>query len=156
MMFGELVRRVVAECCAPGPALCLLLEAPLSVAFAPNGNPTGRRPERRDTLHRYWYNGLGTAVLTSATYLMRAITDCSWRRDVLLFEGFVSFKTPERRSSHVGDTARLRDVVNAPESFPGAIIGPAGLVAMPGDSVASAFAVAGMDYGVPAVVLIDV
>lgn len=154
--FSDLVERIIAESRRSGPPLCLLLEAPLSVAFGPSGNPTGRRPEQRNSLHRYWYNGLGTAVLTSAMYVMRALTDCSQAREVLLFEGFVSFKRRDRKLTGVCDVERLRELVNNPSAFPGAILGPDDLAISPDDDLRSAFAVAGMDYGIPAMVHVDV
>ncbi len=153
--FAEMVEEVVSACTSPGGPLCLLLEAPLSVAFSSDGNPTGRRPERNGSKHRYWYSGLGASVLTSATYLLRAIADSPPKRDIILFEGFASFKPRGTPSSHVGDVARLRDVVWDPAAHQGAVLGPDALAANPTDRLMSAFAVAGMDYGLPTVVHID-
>ncbi len=155
LTFGDLVSRVSERTSAPGPRLCLLLEAPLSVAFTFRGNPTGRRPERRGSEHRYWYAGLGTTVLTSATYLLRAVAGRGCGREVLLFEGFASFKAKGRISSHVEDVLRLREVVWSPWAHPGAVIPPDQLTIDPTDRLSSAFAVAGMDFGVPPVICLE-
>src|SRR4051794_21199759 len=59
----------------------LVIEAPLSVCFNKNGNPTGRRFEKEtsdgNTKTRYWYTGLGCSVLVAATYLIRRITEAA-------------------------------------------------------------------------------
>jgi hypothetical protein len=154
--FGQLLNRVTQAARHPGRQLCLLLEAPLSVAFTPHGNPTGRSLERRGAKTRYWYAGLGTAVLTAATYLLRAITASPPGRDILLFEGFASFKPKGQASSHTSDVTRLREVVWRPATFTAAIVSPEQIAADPQDILTSAFAVAGMDYGIPPIVRIDV
>ncbi|MEX0827483.1 MAG: hypothetical protein WD005_00865, partial [Haliea sp.] len=74
-----------------GP-LNLVIEAPLSVAFNSNGNPTGRAIERRGSLTRYWYVGLGTTVLVAATYLLRSLQEVDADANIHLIEGLASFK----------------------------------------------------------------
>jgi hypothetical protein len=152
LAFGALQSTLVAAATSAGGPLNLVIEAPLSVAFAQNGNPAGRNIERRGNLHRYWHAGLGTTVLLSAMHLLRGIVDAKPRRDIRLFEGFVSFKS-KGRSDHCGDVLLLRDVI-AGASSRGRIVMPEELRRHPDDSLRSAFAVAGMDFGVPPVVLV--
>lgn len=154
LTFAAARERVVrATSMAAGP-LNVLLEAPLSVAFSKDGNPTGRSIEKRAEGTRYWYAGLGCGVLVAATYLLRAVASGEVKREVRLFEGFVSFKPKGSRSSHTDDVCRLRDVVWRPERYPGAITPPDQLALRPSDVVSSAFAVIGLDTGVPPVVTV--
>ena len=150
--FADLRDQLVALAQAPGPELHLVIEAPLSVAFTARGNPAGRSVELRDRQSRYWYVGLGCSVLTSAMYLLRAITDAVPRREIRLFEGLVSFKPNALRSSHTRDVLLLRRVVRGDLAV-GQIVAPEALAAAPDHVLRSAFAVAGMDYGVPPVVV---
>jgi hypothetical protein len=123
------------------------------VAFNNKGNPTGRSVERFDTQTRYWYVGLGCGVLVAATHLLRQLHDHASRRPIRLFEGFVSFKVRTARSRHQDDVTALREVVWHPERHHGAIIPPDALQMRPTDSLRSAFAVAGMDFGIPPVIV---
>lgn len=154
LTFAAVRERVTrAAAIAAGP-LNLLLEAPLSVAFTKDGNPTGRSMEKRLEGTRFWYVGLGCAVLTAATYLLRAVASAEVRREIRLFEGFVSFKPKAARSSHTDDVTHLRDVVWHPENYPGAITPPERLGLGPTDVVSSAFAVLGLDMGIPPVITV--
>jgi len=132
--------------------LNLLIEAPLSVAFNANGNPTGRSIERRGEQTRYWYVGLGCSVLVAATYLLRAIHDARFNREIRLFEGLASFKSKDIPTSHSDDVLNLRTIIWEGASTSGRIVPPEQLAASTGDRVLSAFLVAGMDFGVPPVV----
>lgn len=155
LTFAELVSQVAlaADMRASRP-LCLLLEAPLSVAFSSSGNPTGRAPEKRGSETRYWYAGLGTVVLTAATYLLRSVVERQPSREVLLFEGFASFKIKSAPASHSLDVTRLREAVWSGHLFPH-VLRPDALRVSDTDSIVSAFKVAGMDFGVPPVVVVD-
>jgi hypothetical protein len=153
--FGQLLARVAEAAVRQGPALNLLIEAPLSVAFTSDGNPTGRSVERRGAQTRYWYVGLGCGVLVPAMYLLRKLVAKGPRREIRLFEGFASFKPKEAASSHVQDVRRLRDVIWNPEDHPGAVVPLHELLLDPEDVLFCAFKVAGMDFGVPPVVRID-
>jgi hypothetical protein len=135
-----------------GKPLNLLLEAPLSIAFTKDGNPTGRSIEKGPEGTRYWYVGLGCAVLVAATHLVRAVAAADAQREIRLFEGFVSFKPKGVRSRHTDDVAGLRDVVWHPERYPAAITPPEKLALDPTDVVCSAFAVLGLDTGIPPVI----
>lgn len=110
--FGKLVGRVTHHtkkaCDLP---LNLLIEAPLSVAFDQNGNPTGRKcidPSGKN--HRYWYEQPGVGMMVAALYLVRAVIDAGIGREVRLFEGFASFKG-EGKSDHKKDVEDLRNIV---------------------------------------------
>lgn len=149
--FSQLKAEVLEIIAADEKPLNLLIEAPLSVAFNVNGNPTGRSVERRKSETRYWYVGLGCSVLVAATYLLRAIHDFSPKREIRLFEGLASFKPKGVPSSHSNDVLKLREVVWR-KSESGRIVSLDNLKASDNDHLQSAFLVAGMDFGVPPVV----
>ena len=118
--FGCLVKLVTREAQKPKPRhLNLLLEAPLSVAFQQNGNPVGRSCDRQGNQTRLWYVNAGATTLIAAGYLLRALYDCQPKRNVRLFEGFVSFKRSEDRpnskaeqiEAHKKDVLKLKDAV---------------------------------------------
>jgi hypothetical protein len=69
-------------------------------------------------------------------------------------EGLVSFKPKGIASSHTADAVALREVVWQENSSRGRIIAPEELALSEGDRVVSAFRVAGMDFGVPPIVVV--
>ena len=75
-------------------------------------------------------------------------------REIRLFEGFVSFKSKTAASSDADDVSDLRSVVWG-ESKNGKIVGCDGLKIEKDDILRSAFAVSGMDFGIPAVVVVE-
>ena len=159
LTFAEASARIIAAAALPEAAntrkratLNLLIEAPLSVAFNERKNPTGRIFERLKQQHRYWYEGGGCSVMTAATYLLRALHDSKPRRKVRLFEGFVSFKLVGQATSNCKDVEALRAVVLDRTRPHGMVLAPNQLASNPLDMVVSAFAVAGMNFGVPSVV----
>ena len=139
---------------ATGP-VNLTIEAPLSVAFDKSGNPNGRSIEKQGAKTRYWYNGLGCAVMVAAMYLVRAIHDSSPKQEVRLFEGFVSYKDPEMESDHMRDVRLMRDVVKSPVANAASIIACGSLKMATDDQIVSAFCVAGLDCGVPPIIKCD-
>jgi hypothetical protein len=154
--FAQLVTAVVRIVEKAGPPLNLIIEAPLSVAFSAAGNPTPRKPEVAEkNKRRSWYCGPGASVLIAATYLMRAVADASLAREIRLFEGFVSFKPKGTRSDHAGDVRRLRSVARGRDDVRGEVLAIQRLRRTDDDQLQSALAVAGMDFGVPAVVFVD-
>jgi hypothetical protein len=152
LTFADTLARLVSVASLEIGNLNLLIEAPLSVAFNSQGNPTGRTIERLGSQHRYWHEGLGCLVMTSALYLLRALHDSRPKRDVRLFEGFVSFKPAGGVSSHCKDVEALRAVVLDPHRVAGAVVAATQLARTPSDRLVSAFAVAGLDFGVPPVI----
>jgi hypothetical protein len=154
LSFSQLRAELASICNASSAPLNLLLEAPLSVAFGGNGNPTGRSVEKRNGQSRYWYVGPGCSVLVAATYLLRSIYDLSPSRDIRLFEGLVSFKPRGIPSSHTDDVIALRELVWSGSSLLGRFVGPEDLILNQGDRIVSAFHVSGMDFGIPPVVVI--
>lgn len=110
----------------PGP-LNLVIEAPLSVAFNSSGNPTGRAIERRGSVTRYWYVGLGTTVLVAATYLLRSLQAVEATTNIRLIEGLASFKSRGVPSDHAWDVVALRAVAWGTKPSYGRIIPPAEL-----------------------------
>ncbi|MGF6634780.1 hypothetical protein [Paraburkholderia sp. MM6662-R1] len=153
--FAQLCESVSALARQPDGALNLVLEAPLSAAFTADGNPAGRRMEKRGNLHRYWYAGLGCQVTLAAAHLLRAVIEAGPARDIRLFEAFVSFKAPGVPSDHAGDVRALRDVVWNAHRAPGAIVSPDALPGPHAAHVESAFRVFGFDPGVPPVIVAD-
>ena len=155
ILYGDLGCRIADELKKGSSPLNLLIEAPLSVAFNANGCPTGRKIEKRGGDTRYWYVGAGAATLLATTYLLRRLYyDMHSVREVRLFEGFASFKSKESHSSHAADVSKLRSVIWGGRDN-GTIVGPEGLKMSGDDILQSAFAVSGMDFGVPAVVMVE-
>lgn len=152
--YSDLASRIARELEAGASPLNLLIEAPLSVAFNAIGNPTGRRIERKNGQTRYWYVGAGAAVLLATTHLLRCLYDMRPSREIRLFEGFASFKSKEKHSSHADDVSNLRSVAWG-ESQKGTIVEEGRLKMRDDDILVSAFAVSGMDFGIPAVVVVD-
>lgn len=152
--FSGLKARLLEVAASDRRPLNLLIEAPLSVAFNEHGNPTGRVIEKRESQTRYWYVGLGCSVLIAATYLLRAIHDTNPRREIRLFEGLASFKPKGVRSSHSNDVINLRKVIFNEGSTSGFIVPAEKLAASSKHRLYSAFLVAGMDFGVPTVVVL--
>ena len=123
--FAELKSIVIEEAQKAGTQpLNLLIEAPLSVAFQPNGNPTRRLSDTwtdvdGETQRRDWYVNAGAVTLIAASYLLRALHGCQRQREVRLFEGFVSFKSAstghkseaDREKEHKRDVRLLKDAV---------------------------------------------
>lgn len=153
LTFGDLKARLLALAVEGEAPMNLVIEAPLSVAFSASGNPAGRSIERRGGKSRYWYVGLGCSVLTSAFYLLRAITDARRTREVRLFEGLVSFKPKGAASNHCEDVLQLKRVVWGEQGV-GCIVPPEALAKRPEHSVLSAFTVGAMHYGIPPVVVV--
>lgn len=147
----EVLKRLIGNGIEP---MNLVIEAPLSVAFNASGNPTGRAIEKRDGQTRYWYVGLGCCVLTAATYLLRAMVEANPSREIRLFEGLVSFKPGGVASSHSEDVKNLRGIIFHPNQSAGRVITPEELAMHRTDSIHSAFAVAGMDFGIPPVIAV--
>ena len=136
-----------------GPAINLVLEAPLSVAFTREGNPAGRSIERKGSEHRYWYAGLGCQVTLAAAYLLRSILTVQSTREIRLFEAFVSFKAKGIPSSHAGDVISIRDVVWNPLQHSENIIAPESLAGPHTKTMESAFTVFGFNCGIPPVII---
>ena len=131
----------------------LVIEAPLSVAFDSKGNPTGRAVEKQGSETRYWYTGPGCAVMIAALYLVRAITETTSNVEIRLFEGFVSFKEKGTESNHSMDVKRLREVIVNPNRYPESIIESEALKMNDSDRLQSAFLVAGIDVGIPPLIM---
>ena len=118
--FGDLVELVRGEVQETGPqGLNLLLEAPLSVAFQQNGNPTRRSCDSQGGKHRDWYVNAGATTLIAAGRLLRKLDGCQGQGNISLFEGFVSFKRSEDRprskaeriEAHKRDVLKLKNAV---------------------------------------------
>jgi len=152
--FSDLCRKLREEVQGGVGAMNLLLEAPLSATFDQLGNPTGRAVEKRGSTTRYWYVGLGCSVLVAATYLLRSLLPVTAHREVRLIEGLASFKPKGEASSHTGDVAALRDVAWGRNPQLGRVVGPRELARHGDHRLESAFAVAGMDFGIPPVVVL--
>jgi hypothetical protein len=153
LTFANAVEKISSTIRESSQPVNLVIEAPLSVAFSKLGNPTGRAIEKRGSKTRYWYVGLGCAVMVSAQYLISNIVPVCNNRDVRLFEGFVSFKPSGSISNHSEDVQMLKNVIINPEQNEDKIIAPAALKQQPTDSLQSAFLVLGHDLGIPPVII---
>lgn len=150
--FGELVKLITKETLNSKKApLNLLIEAPLSIAFNKNGNPTGRRIEKRDTQTRYWYVGPGCCVLVATTHLLRQVLSSVPRREIRLFEGLASFKERGHSHTHSSDVTRLRQAIIDPKDARSEWVQPKDLRVLETDRLESAFSVSGMDFSIPPV-----
>lgn len=151
--FDEAKREVcdlIAKCQRP---MNLIIEAPLSVAFDRHGNPTGRAIEKQGSKTRYWYVGPGCAVMVAALYLIKDISEVVGNTEVRLFEGFVSFKKKNDKSNNLRDVMFLKEVAENCSAYPDAIIEAEALRLAGSDTLQSAFLVAGIDTGVPPVIM---
>ena len=153
--FASLAPLIIEEMRRGAGPMNLLIEAPLSVTFDAKGNPIGRCIEKRGSVTRYWYVGLGCAVLTAATYLLRRLNESVPARQVRLVEGFASFKDESNGSaSHADDVRKLRDLAWNRNGARGCVLAKELLRAKPDHDLVSAFKVSGMDFGVPPVVVL--
>ena len=99
--------------------LNLLIEAPLSVAFREDGNPTRRICDSQNDKYRDWYVNAGAATLIAASWLLWELQGCQGQRDVRLFEGFASFKPKtgkskskvQKEEAHKEDVRKLKEAV---------------------------------------------
>jgi hypothetical protein len=149
--FNEAVQRICKYIKTNNNPINLVIEAPLSVSFDINGNPKGRRIEKQNNRTRYWYVSLRTTVMVAAFYLVKAIVDANPVNEVRLFEGFVSFKDSKKKSNHSKDVLLLRDIVN--NKTPNVIIDANELKINETGSIQSAFLVAGLDLGIPPILM---
>lgn len=176
LTFGELKRKVIQEAENAYPSrLNLLLEAPLSVTFNKDGNPTRRYCDQirinKKLEYRDFYGNAGAKVLIAADHLLRALRACDRPGDVRLFEGFVSFKSKDTVSSNTGDALKLKAIVCNPTTactshshkfgqaseclkWAACIFGPDQLMLRPGDRVQSAFAFLNKDL-IPPIIRIN-
>ncbi|MGO9317058.1 MAG: hypothetical protein ACLPXT_11355 [Terracidiphilus sp.] len=154
LYYGDARRTIIEQIRKQKGPINLIIEAPLSVCFDANHNPKGRKIEKRDNNTRYWYTGLGCAVMTAAMYLTRDIHEATKdlpNVEVRLFEGFVSFK--EGKTDDKQDVRALKEKVKNAQQCQESIYGSDELKFSEGDEVFSAFRVAGLDCGVPAVIV---
>ncbi len=112
LRFDQLLAHIRDRVCAEGDPMNLVIEAPLSMAFEKeDGNPVGRNMEKQGHKHRYWYVGAGAMLTVAADHFLQRLLDQDLKREVHLFEGFVSFKNSGEKSDHKGDAETLRDAV---------------------------------------------
>lgn len=152
--YGDLAPCIARELESETAPLNLLVEAPLSVAFNADGNPTGRSIEKKNGNTRYWYMQGGAVTLLATMHLVRDLYQMRPLREVRLFEGFVSYKHKGTHSSHADDVSNLRRVA-WDESDKGRIVEAEALKMRDDDFLVSSFSVLGMDLGIPPVVVAD-
>ncbi len=154
LRFGETRKLIIDQIMKQKGRVNLVIEAPLSVCFDLRRNPKGRSVEKQDLNSRYWYVGPGCVVMTAAMYLIHDIHEAikhSPSVEVRLFEGFVSFK--KGASDHRKDVQDLREIVKNAHLWQDKIYDPGQLKQGETDEIVSAFRVAGLDCGVPAVIV---
>jgi hypothetical protein len=157
LQFSEAISKVT-EYAKSESLLNLVIEAPLSVAFDKCGNPKSRSIDKQGGKSRPWYVGPGCAVMVAAMYLLKELFDCCPAAEIKLFEGFVSFKRREIRSSHTDDVKCLRDAIKQKDTQASRLYGPDELKEDSGDKIISAFKIMNLknvELGIPAVVMID-
>lgn len=152
--YGDLAPCIAHELELETAPLNLLIEAPLSIAFNADGNPTGRSIEKKNGKTRYWYMQGGAVTLLATMHLVRDLYEMRPTREVRLFEGFASFKRKETPSSHADDVSNLRRVAWG-EYDKGKIVEGEALKMRDEDILVSSFSVLGMDLGIPPVVVAD-
>ena len=153
LQFNEAKERICHVISNSTNPVNLVIEAPLSVAFDSKGNPKGRAVEKQGRKTRYWYLGPGCVVMVAALYLVKAISEIPTNAEVRLFEGFVSFKESGKKSIHSRDVALLMEVIENPNQYSEAIIEPEALKMTSSDTLKSAFLVAGIDAGIPPLIM---
>jgi hypothetical protein len=99
------IEREIAGFASSRNRMGLIIEAPLSYAFDARGNPCGRSFEFKKGETRYWFTSLGCAVMTAALFLLRRLHERKGNCEIVLFEGFVSFK--KKITRHEEDALRL-------------------------------------------------
>lgn len=152
LRFAEAKENILEHIRHSSPPVKLVIEAPLSACFDQHGNPKPRKIETADGKSRFWYVGAGCAVMVAAMYLIQDVHNAEPRIPIRLFEGFVSFKDSSTPTDHYRDVRLLRDVVRDPLKFSTAIYTGEDLKSDPTDRLVSAFRVAGLDLGIPAVI----
>ncbi|MFH0787710.1 MAG: hypothetical protein V2B13_08845 [Pseudomonadota bacterium] len=91
--------------------------------------------------------------MVATLYLMKEIIEANPDADIRLFEGFVSYREPGNRANHCADIALLREVVDNPKKYPEAIVPSGSLKTDETDTLYSAFLIAGMNGGVPPIIM---
>jgi hypothetical protein len=152
--FAEAQDRIVQHVLQAKSLTNLMIEAPLSVCFR-KGLPAARSIEKKDGQSRPWYVGAGCAVMVAAMYLIREVSKAAPDSRVRLFEAFISYKKRGEKSDHAAEAKMLRSVVCRERGSPPYKIISADQLKEGGeDQLTSAFGVMGLNYGVPAVVMI--
>jgi len=91
--------------------------------------------------------------MVAAMYLVKAIAELDSGIEVRLFEGFVSFKEKGAKSNHSRDVRLLREVIENPQQYSESIIEPDALKMDTSDILKSAFLIAGIDAGIPVIIM---
>ena len=122
--FKELIELGRKKVSTAGEDLNLVIEAPLSVArkgwFPARRGFEERCVEKngkRKREMRSWYQGAGAATMVAAQIFLRELWEAGplWRR-VRLFEGFASFKNPEKKGRKWCKVPNVRAPNNEHES----------------------------------------
>ncbi len=117
------------------PALNLMIEAPLSMAFsrrgepdcklesATQGNPIARIPDQLEEKDengqvqlklRLWYTQPASGLMIASMRLIQELSVALQDWEIRLFEGFVSFKTGQETGGHWEDTCKLWNALPTP------------------------------------------
>lgn len=130
-------------------AVNLMIEAPLSVAFAKRsgprgklqgahqGNPIARNPDKLRAANRQdgsqdqqrlWYTQPASGLVIAAIRLIQELASVLDGWDISLFEGFVSFKNKDGPMGHWRDTCKLWNALQvetrAPQPSSSPIVNP--------------------------------
>lgn len=121
----------------------IMIEAPLSIAFASDGNPTLRAFERQGESKRYWYMQGGLVTLFAASILLHQLAMLPQK--VFLYEAIISFK--RSRTDHAADASLMASTI-ADHQAP---LAAHQLKSAPTDELVSSTFHAGLDFGIPPV-----
>lgn len=148
--FGEVCDRIVELIRNSVTQVNLVIEAPLSVAFNNNGNPMWRSIEHQSKQWRQWYAGAGAVVFVATQYLLKRIIQVEVEKDIVLFEGFVSFNFGGDHCSHV---IALRKLIREQNRHSTEVFDSGQLRTSPTDNLLSAGSLLENDFGIPAVIM---
>lgn len=148
LTFAEVCSRIVEFVRNSDTQVNLVIEAPLSVTFRENGNPISRSIEHQNGQWRQWYAGAGAVVFIATQYLLKRIIEMEFERDIVLFEGFVSFNFGGDHCAHV---IALRNLIREQCRHAAEVFDSHQLRINQTDNILSSGELQGVDFGIPAV-----
>lgn len=151
-VLGDVIAALLGE---PRGPLHLVLEAPISAAFTRDGNPLGRSIEKRGQQTRYWYVGLGCSVLVATLYLLKRLIAEERKRELRVFEGFVSFKKRDSTTGHANEAEAMKAVVWSGGQTGGDFCVARTSRTTPGGTIGSTLELLGLDPTPPPIVRVN-
>ncbi len=143
LLFGEVAQDII-KFISNRNRIGIIVEAPLSYAFNIKGNPCGRKFEKAGGKTRFWYNGLGCAVMTAALFLLQTLHKSEVKSEIVLYEGFLSFKN--RATKHKDDARLLFEKRNT-------VLDPSAIPNNSADRITSIAEIFGGEFEIPGVII---